>query len=327
MNREHTSSDEKQGNRVSLFHTIKKNYRKSLKPVQAEEMIGLVFVRPFSYLIALCAKALRMSPDMLSVIRGITALAGGILFFTGTRESLFAGSIIFFISNYFDSADGQLARICEKSTERGLILDGLGDGISIIGIYMGTAVALSRNNPGTAFCWWFLSAAAVLSFLFYIYTQGFLKYELFLYTTEDFPEPRDNFNELCKRLRSTTEWKKRIPLRFMILLTLGLETGSRLVLPGGYRGYVTWYKKDKTVPSEKKELFKARYKKNNGWILFLFNNLSIFSNQLIFILCGFFNRLDYALYIVLGACNTYFIMCVIIQRISFKKQLDALSSL
>jgi phosphatidylglycerophosphate synthase len=326
MSLNNVSPEKKKGGLFSPFlRKLKKNYRKSLKPVQAEEMIGLVFVRPLSYVIALCAKALHMSPNMLSIIRGITALGGGILFFTGTPESIFAGAIVFLISNYFDSADGQLARIIEKPTELGLILDGLGDGISIIGLYLGTAVALFRNNPDSGLYWWILAALAALSFLFYIYTQGFLKYELFLYTVEDFPEPRVGLSDLRRQLKSTRDRKKRISLRFMILLTIGLETASGLVLLKRYRGYVNWYMKSHSVPREKKELFKADYKKNNGWILFFFNNLSIFSNQLIFIICGLLNRLDSALYSILIGCNLYFLVCVMIQRISFKIQLDKIS--
>jgi hypothetical protein len=206
----------------------------------------------------------------------------------------------------------------------GLILDGIGDGISIGGIYLGSAIALYRNNPGSGPYWWIASILAFICFFIYIYTQGFLRYELYFYTMYGYSEPRTTVADLKARRAESKKRGERIFLGFMIFFNTCLDSVANIVLIKSYKGYMNWYLQSNTVPREKKEIFKAEYKKNNGWILHLFNNIAILSNQTIFIICALFNRLDIALYIVLIGCNLYYITLSIIQRISFYRQIKKL---
>ena len=314
----------------SIFNKIKLLYFKSVKPFHTEELIGTFFFRPLGFLIAMLSKIMHVSPNILSIIRGILGLCGGVLFYIATPGSVFFGAIILLFSQMFDFADGQLARILEKSTRLGVILDGVGDGIALTAVYLGTAFVLFKRNPGTGPYWWILTIIAFICLFIHIYTQGFLRYEFFLYTSKDktiysakgLQDARVTLPDLRKKMKAEKNLWVKFSIGIMMAFNSGLNLASGIVLIKKYKGYFDFYKNTDTLSKEKMELFRGNYKKYNGWILLVLNNLGLISNQMIFIIAGLFNRLDLALYILLFGSNLYFLICVIIQRISFKIQLN-----
>ncbi|MBN2535706.1 MAG: CDP-alcohol phosphatidyltransferase family protein [Spirochaetales bacterium] len=317
----------------SFFSGVKKLYFKSVKPFYTEELAGTFIFRPVGFLVALLSKSLKISPNMLSIIRGILGIWGGVLFFMGTVESIFYGAMVLIVSQVFDFADGQLARLTDKTTRFGVVLDGIGDGISLVAVYLGTAFALFKQNPQTGAYWWILTGIAALSLLIHIYTQGFLRYEFFLYSTkdktkflpEDLEEKRVTLDDLRKKIKAEKKIHTKILITFMMFLNLCHILASNIVLIKKYRGYFNFHKNNHDIPEEKMALFGRNYKNYNGWILLLLNNVGFISNQLIFIIAGFFNRLDLTFYIILIGSNLYFLLCVIIQRISFKIQVNKIN--
>jgi phosphatidylglycerophosphate synthase len=318
---------------LPYLQKIKRLYLKSVKPFYTEELVNTFIFRPAGFLLAIISRIMHISPNILSIIRGIIGLCGGVFFFIGTPGSIFTGAILLLISQCFDNADGQLARIIDNFSHVGVILDGIGDGISIIAVYFGTAAMLFRQNPETGAYWWVLSCMACVCLLMHIYTQGFLRYEYFLYEAHNAEKTwikkvqneRINLSELRKKIKAEKKPIKKLSLALIFLLNTGLNLASKIILIKKYRGYTDFHTNDNDYPQEKMESFGKHYTLYNGWILLLFNNLGLISNQLIFIGAGLCNRLDCAFYIILFASNLYFILCVIIQRISFAIQIKKIS--
>src|SRR5919197_1532022 len=106
------------------------------KGVEVEEWVDLHFFRPLGARIACALYPTRVSPDLVTLWSLVLGLAAGHLF-VYARPSLNAlGFALFVVSDIFDSADGQLARLRGTSTRAGRILDGLSDNARFSNLYL-----------------------------------------------------------------------------------------------------------------------------------------------------------------------------------------------
>ena len=324
MNNEYAAEQKKND---TFFIKMKKLYLKSIKPVQTDEPVVAFFFRPVGFLIALLSSGLKLTPNMLTVVRALLGITAGICFIPGTAAATAAGAIILFAATFFDVADGQLARIQEKFSRMGTIIDGIGDGLTVGAVYMASAWALYSRDPASGMYWWVMCLLAVISFLIQLNSYGFLRHEYIYYVIENSTEKRDTFEEINREIKNIDTKgektkKNKILLTILMIFNIGLiESASRILLHKKYKGYNSWYRKAGSVPDTQKEKFRTDYKKNNGWLLQLFGNLGMGSNLLVFTVAGLFNRLDLGIYTILIIFNLYYLLLVIIQQISFRVQL------
>jgi phosphatidylglycerophosphate synthase len=130
---------------------------------QVEEWIDLRFFRPIGIRIARALNGTRVSPDQVTAWSLATGLLAGHLLFYQSVWINALGWALFIVSDIFDSADGQLARLRGTSTRFGRILDGLSDSARFINLYahLGARLVLVAGWPvagGLA-----LAAAGLLS--------------------------------------------------------------------------------------------------------------------------------------------------------------------
>ena len=99
-----------------------------------EEWIDLHFFRPLGFRLANALRPTRVSPDQVTMVSLVVGLLAGHLMVYASPALNAAGVILFLISDVFDSADGQLARMRESSTRFGRILDGVADNLRFINL-------------------------------------------------------------------------------------------------------------------------------------------------------------------------------------------------
>jgi phosphatidylglycerophosphate synthase len=107
-----------------------------------EEWIDLRFFRPVGIRIARALAGTRVSPDTVTMWSLATGLIAGHLLFYQSISINAVGWALFIVSDIFDSADGQLARLRGTSTRLGRILDGLSDSARFINLYAHLAARL-----------------------------------------------------------------------------------------------------------------------------------------------------------------------------------------
>ncbi|HEY3934720.1 MAG TPA: CDP-alcohol phosphatidyltransferase family protein [Gemmatimonadales bacterium] len=120
------------------------------KGAAIEEWADLQFFRPIGLRIARLAVPTRITPDQITFVALITGLVAGRLLFYHSVALNAAGVAMFVVSDIFDSADGQLARIRGTSTKLGKILDGVSDSGRFINLYI---QLIARMIVGGA-TWW-----------------------------------------------------------------------------------------------------------------------------------------------------------------------------
>ena len=130
--------------------------RLAFKAIEIEELTDTFFFRPFGWLIARGARALGLTPTHLSILRGITGIAGGALLYN-ERPGLLA-FVLLVLSEAIDSSDGQLARMTGQITELGRVFDGVGDYVAHGAIYIAIAAGMIHRGGSSSVLIWMLLA-------------------------------------------------------------------------------------------------------------------------------------------------------------------------
>lgn len=152
---------------MSSFDKIKEQYRNSLKSMDTEEFIDLMFYRPLGYLWALLCSKIGVTPNAITIASIFLGVGGGVLLYF--HDDLlwlnYLGIFLIIWANTFDSADGQLARMTKQYSKLGRILDGMSGDFGFIAIYV--AICLRTNATDAVFAaqpWliWVIAAFAGL---------------------------------------------------------------------------------------------------------------------------------------------------------------------
>lgn len=122
----------------------KENVKSTYKSDDTEEWLDRVWTRPIGYWWARLFERMNVHPNTVTVLSMIIG-AGSSVFFAhgsyrteGTEGLLYNVMAVLLLAwaNFYDSADGQLARMTGKKTRLGRILDGVASEVWFIPIYL-----------------------------------------------------------------------------------------------------------------------------------------------------------------------------------------------
>lgn len=152
------------------------------KGAAIEERTDSVFFRPLGLRIARAFMPTAVSPDHVTMMAlGVGLVAGHLLFYNSVALNA-AGAVLFVVSDIFDSADGQLARMRGTSTRFGKILDGISDGARFANLYIHLIARLLVAGDA----WWLVIPLGVAAGLAHARQSGAVDYirQLYLYIAE-----------------------------------------------------------------------------------------------------------------------------------------------
>src|SRR5260370_2671925 len=113
-----------------------------------EEWVDLHFFRPVGIRIARALQPTGISADQVTLWSLVTGLVAGHLFAYTDRWMNLTGFALLIVSDIFDSADGQLARLRGTSTRFARALDGINATLRFVNLYF---TLISRMIP-TRYC-------------------------------------------------------------------------------------------------------------------------------------------------------------------------------
>src|SRR5256712_4341203 len=122
-----------------------------------EEWADLHFFRPIGIRIARALQPTGISADQVTLWSLVIGLVAGHLFAYQDRWTNVIGFVLFIVSDIFDSADGELARLRGTSTRFGRALDGISDNLRFINLYVHLAYRLIHAG------WWWPGAVLVVA--------------------------------------------------------------------------------------------------------------------------------------------------------------------
>lgn len=137
----------------------------SIKSKDTEEWLDMHFNRPVGLIMALTGKRLGIHPTAITAVSIVLGVWAAWMFAHTDIYHNILGIVLLVIANFCDSADGQLARIANKKTLVGRVLDGFAGDIWFFCIYVALCIRMTPQLiPGTEVNWgiwiWILACIA-----------------------------------------------------------------------------------------------------------------------------------------------------------------------
>lgn len=129
----------------------------TMKSTDTEGPFELYVTRTPGYLWALLFRALGVHPIAVTLMSIVIGAAAGVCFYSHSLAINALGMLLLVWANWYDCADGQLARMTGKKTLLGRILDGFAGDVWFFSIYL--ALALRLTHAWTGFMPWLMHDA------------------------------------------------------------------------------------------------------------------------------------------------------------------------
>ena len=120
----------------------KEKVQATFKSKDTEEWIDIYFTRPIGYLWARFFNHFGVHPNVVTILSISLGVAAGVMFYYSDLWHNLAGVLLLMWANFYDSCDGQLARMTGKKTQWGRILDGFAGDIWFFVIYVAISFRL-----------------------------------------------------------------------------------------------------------------------------------------------------------------------------------------
>ncbi|NOX16708.1 MAG: CDP-alcohol phosphatidyltransferase family protein [Chlorobi bacterium] len=188
-----------------MLNKLLAEYKGSLKKLEVEEVLDLIFYRPLAFLLVKIIFRTGITPNQITLGAILFAIAGGIIFAQGGKENFFIGALFFMAYNIFDCADGQLARLKKNGSSLGRIIDGFADYIAGISAYLAIGFGFANHSTDPDFYWTLTLLAAGTNIVHAItldyYRNRYLDYALNRNGTldADLKQHYDSYNEISKK--------------------------------------------------------------------------------------------------------------------------------
>jgi phosphatidylglycerophosphate synthase len=119
---------------------------------EIEGVLDLYFYRKIGFQLAKFFDRIGMSPVGVTLVGGVFGILAGHLYFYQSLAVNLLGMALQIVANAFDNADGQLARLQNRESRTGRMVDGLVDYLVWLGIYF-HLVLRHVAGGGTEFVW------------------------------------------------------------------------------------------------------------------------------------------------------------------------------
>lgn len=115
----------------------------TFKSQDTEEWLDIHFTRPIGLMWANFFNRFDVHPNVVTLLSIVLGAAAGVMFYYPDIWHTLAGIVLLMWANFYDSADGQLARMTGKKTLWGRILDGFAGDVWFFSIYFFVCLRLT----------------------------------------------------------------------------------------------------------------------------------------------------------------------------------------
>ena len=123
----------------------KEDIQSTYKSQDTEEWLDMYFTRPIGYLWARFFNHFDVHPNVVTIFSIFLGVAAGVMFYYKDIWHNVAGVLLLMWANFYDSCDGQLARMTGKKTHWGRMLDGFAGDLWFLVIYFSISFRLMNE--------------------------------------------------------------------------------------------------------------------------------------------------------------------------------------
>lgn len=132
----------------------------SYKAREVEAFLDIHFYRKLGFQLARLFAKMKMTPAQVTLCGAAFGITAGHLYYYRDLRWNLLGMVLHVLSNAFDNADGQLARLTKQGSRTGRALDGVADNLVFVSIYAHLALRYTAGG-GSHFVWLLALAAGV----------------------------------------------------------------------------------------------------------------------------------------------------------------------
>ena len=301
-----------------FLRRIRKEYRSSLKPPETEEFINQVLNRPAAFIAAKIFARLGAGPNFVTMVSMLLGVSSGVFFSRGNQPSVLIGALLLQGMVILDCADGQLARMQNKSSQFGKTIDGLCDIFTHFSVFYGTAFALySITGSMLPFV---LALLSHLSFYLHIILFDHFK-NVFISVAS--PQYSDKLETLYKlkdditrgrRSREKNSLKQFTTLLYYLFYQLENWVVSIGYPPGAGNFYEIFPDPGAIDEETRKEYYSEMRGSVKAW-----TGVGDTIHLTVFIVCGITGRISLIFPVILIGTNIWMVFALLLQRARFKR--------
>jgi phosphatidylserine synthase len=141
--------------------TLSSRLAATYKAREVEGVLDLYFYRPIGLRLAEFFEQLKMTPTAVTLVGGICGVVAGHLYYYRDLRINIVGMVLHVCANALDNADGQLARLTQRESRKGRVIDSVADHLVFASIYVHLTLRCFLEDPSPAI--WLLALAAGIS--------------------------------------------------------------------------------------------------------------------------------------------------------------------
>ena len=299
----------------SFFLQLKNEYRKSLKPPETEELINQLINRPLAFITAKVLQKLKATPNFVTLLSLLCGVSSGFIFSRGRYPDILLAGLLLQFMIVFDCADGQLARLTNRSSKLGRILDSLADLATHCSVYWGVAIGLYRNT-GTVLPF-ILALSAQISMYLHMALFDHFKSVFITIARPDCIDQLDSLEKLKEKIEQLETKNSRLSsmLRKIFLWFSKMES---LVVSIGYisnsANFYEQFPDTENIDPQTRELYYNEMRVPTK----LWTMIGDTIHLTIFVVCGLLNQALLIFPIILVYTNVVMVVALFVQRVKYR---------
>lgn len=276
-------------------------YKKSLKMREVEEIFDLYIYRPLAFLIVRTVYKTKITPNNITFFAILMGLTAGYFYSLGKPVYFKAGALFYLAFNILDCSDGQLARLKKNGNHIGRLIDGIGDYIATLAVYIGIALGFASKslNP---YYWFILLLLAGASTMIHGMLVDYYRTRFLNYVNGRKSNSEKDFEECKKEFESIKNKKGKIFDRMVFQIYFKYTELQRFI--------IARKKKPKLFITTSQEYYQKNKIILRYWVI-----LGPTTQVTALIICSFLNRLDIFIWIIIAVFNSLAAILWLLQAI------------
>ena len=242
------------------FASFKRDIKSTLKSEDTEGFFEIYVTRSFGYLWALFFKALGIHPNVVTIISIVLGMLAGYMFYFDDLKHGLLGIFLLIWANWYDCADGQLARMTGKKSLLGRVLDGFAGDLWFFSIYF--FICLRLTDTWGIYIWLLAAFSGLICHSKQCALADYYRNIHMFFQKGNSNSEFDKSSRQIKKMKSLnrkSDWFEKLYLLFYIKYTKSQESLSpslQKLLRGVER---KWLERGEDIPSD----FREEYRKNS----------------------------------------------------------------
>lgn len=242
------------------FASFKKDIKSTLKSEDTEGFFEIYVTRSFGYLWALFFKTLGIHPNVVTIISIVLGTLAGYMFYFDDLKHGLLGIFLLIWANWYDCADGQLARMTGKKSLLGRVLDGFAGDLWFFSIYF--FICLRLTDTWGIYIWLLAAFSGLICHSKQCALADYYRNIHMFFQKGNSNSEFDKSSRQIEKMKSLSwksDWFEKLYLLFYIKYTRSQERMSpslQKLLRGVER---KWLERGEDIPSD----FREEYRKSS----------------------------------------------------------------